>query len=110
MASRKRPSRSSAIHSDAGRRRTDAANRVAKQTEEKAERSKATFDLPPDLVAELRVASVMLPPEVVGTTLSALAERALRRELDALRAEFNKGKPFPTPAMARARRGRPAGT
>ena len=37
-------------------------------------RSKATFDLPRDLLDELRVASVMLPREAVGASLSALAE------------------------------------
>ena len=68
-------------------------------------RSKATFDVPADLLDELRVASVMLPPEAVGTSLSALAESALRRELQRLRDEFNRGKPFPTPAKVRARKG-----
>ena len=68
-------------------------------------RSKATFDIDADLLDELRVASVMLPPEAVGASLSALAERALRRELQRLRDEFNRGRPFPTPATVRARKG-----
>ncbi len=68
-------------------------------------RSKATFDLPPELMAELRVASVMLPREAVGANLSALAESALRRELQRLRDEFNEGEPFPTPSQVRARKG-----
>ena len=67
-------------------------------------RSKATFDLPADLLDELRVASVMLPREAVAS-LSALAESALRRELQRLRDEFNRGKPFPTPSKIRARKG-----
>jgi hypothetical protein len=67
-------------------------------------RSKATFDLPADLLDELRVASVMLPREAVGASLSALAEGALRRELQRLRDEFNRGKPFPTPSKIRARK------
>ena len=37
-------------------------------------RSKATFDLPRDLLDELRVASVMLPREAVGASPSALAD------------------------------------
>ena len=68
-------------------------------------RSKATFDIPADLLAELRVASVMLPPEAVGANLSALAESALRQELQRLRDEFNEGEPFPTPSQVRARKG-----
>lgn len=68
-------------------------------------RSKATFDIPADLLDELRVASVMLPREAVGASLSALAEGALRRELQRLRDEFNGGKPFLTPSKMRARKG-----
>ncbi len=68
-------------------------------------RSKATFDLPRDLLDELRVASVMLPREAVGASLSALAESALRRELQRLRDEFNEGEPFPTPSKLRLRKG-----
>ena len=37
-------------------------------------RSKATFDIPADLLDELRVASVMLPREAVGASPSALAD------------------------------------
>jgi hypothetical protein len=65
-------------------------------------RSKATFDLPPELMAELRVASV-----ISGETLGSIAERALSDELKRLRTEFNSGKRFPMPSKARARRGRP---
>jgi hypothetical protein len=68
-------------------------------------RSKATFDIPADLLDELRVASVMLPREAVGANLSALAEGALRRELQRLRKKFNGGEPFPTPSQVRARKG-----
>ncbi len=66
-------------------------------------RSKATFDLPPDLVAELRVASVLTG----ARNLSALAEGALRAEIERLRQEFHGGRPFPMPEKARAKRGRP---
>jgi hypothetical protein len=37
-------------------------------------RSKATFDVPADLLDELRVASVMLPREAVGASPSALTD------------------------------------
>ena len=70
------------------------------------DRSKATFDLPPELVAELRVASVLTGQR----NLSALAEEALQAELERLRQEFNGGKPFPVPDKARAKRGRPRGS
>lgn len=36
--------------------------------------SQATFDVPADLLDELRVASVMLPREAVGASPSALAD------------------------------------
>jgi hypothetical protein len=78
------------------------------RADEKPPRSKATFDLPSELIAELRVASVMLPGEAVGANLSALAERLLRAGLEQLRAEYQGGKPFPTPSHAKAKRGRPA--
>jgi hypothetical protein len=46
----------------------------------KPTRSKATFDLPPELVAELRTASVL-----AGETLASIAERGLSAELKRLR-------------------------
>jgi hypothetical protein len=59
-------------------------------------RSKATFDLPPKLVAELRAASFH-----AGETLAAIAEQALSAELKRLRNELNGGRPFPMPLKAR---------
>jgi len=69
-------------------------------TEAKPTRSKATFDLPPELVAELRTASVL-----AGETLAAIAERGLGAELKRLRGKIMGGKPFPMPV--KARKGRP---
>ena len=63
-------------------------------------RSKATFDLPPELMAELRVASTL-----AGETLAAIAERGLTVELQRLRDEIMGGKRFPMPV--KTRRGRP---
>jgi hypothetical protein len=71
-------------------------------TDAKPPRSKATFDLPPEVIAELRVASV-----ISGETLGALAERALIAELEHLRAEYSGGKRFPMPSKPKARKGRP---
>jgi hypothetical protein len=68
--------------------------------EAKPTRSKATFDLPPELVAELRTASVL-----AGETLAAIAERGLTAELKRLRGKIMGGKPFPMPV--KARKGRP---
>jgi hypothetical protein len=69
-------------------------------TKAKPIRSKATFDLPPELVAELRTASVL-----AGETLASIAERGLTAELKRLRGKIMGGKPFPVPVEAR--RGRP---
>ncbi len=62
-------------------------------------RSKATFDLPPELMAELRVASAMS-----GETLAAIAERGLTAELQRLRRKIMGGKPFPMPVKKRKSR------
>ena len=63
-------------------------------------RYKATFDLPPELTAELRVASAM-----AGETLASLTERGLAAELQRLRDEIMGSKPFPLPV--KRRKGRP---
>ncbi len=86
----------------ARRKRRDARPKNANRQDEKPPRSKATFDLSPDLMAELRVASVM-----AGETLASIAEQALSGELQRLRDDFNGGKCFPMPSKPRARRGRP---
>lgn len=69
------------------------------------EREKATFYLRRDVLDELRAASLMLPPLVLGGSLSALVERALERELEALRRRHNEGEPFE--ASGPVRKGRP---
>ena len=62
-------------------------------------RNKATFDLPPELMAELRVASALS-----GETLAAIAERGLTAELQRLRRKIMGGKPFPMPVKKRKSR------
>jgi hypothetical protein len=69
-------------------------------TEVKPTRYKATFDLPPELMAELRTASTL-----AGETLAAIAERGLMAELQRLRRKIMGGKPFPMPI--KTRKGRP---
>ena len=78
-----------------------AARRKRKAlTESTDARSKATFDLPPELMAELRTASTL-----AGETLASIAERGLSAELQRLRDEIMGGKRFPLPV--KTRRGRP---
>ena len=62
-------------------------------------RSKSTFDLPPELMAELRVASA-----ISGETLAAIAERGLTAELQRLRRKIMGGKRFPMPVKTRKSR------
>ena len=71
------------------------------------DRSKATFDLPADLLREMRVLSFEVPPRAIGGSLSGLVELAVRGELEKLRAKFNEGKPFESDEPVGARRGRP---
>ncbi|MFQ5466657.1 MAG: hypothetical protein ACE5DS_00835 [Kiloniellaceae bacterium] len=86
----------------------EAQAEPAPKAQTKAERAKATFYLPPPLLAELRAAVVNVPPASIGGSLSALVERALARELVGLRRKHNGGKPFKASATA-VPRGRPPG-
>ena len=101
-AKSKRPTLASATKKrpGAGRAGVALAVDVHRRAEAKDTRSKATFDLPPELMAELRVASAMS-----GETLAAIAERGLTSELERLRDEIMDGKPFPMPI--KTRKGRP---
>ena len=84
----------------AGRAGTARAVADHRRAEERDARSKATFDLPAELMDELRIASAML-----GETLGEIAARGLAAELQRLRDESMGGKPFPMPV--KARKGRP---
>jgi hypothetical protein len=61
----------------------------------KAPKVRATFHLPPDLVRELRDAVVGVRRDRPVFTLAALAEKALRSEVERLKKSHNGGKPFP---------------
>lgn len=95
-------------------RRTRAATKNVPDTSAEsrsrsnATKVRATFHLPADLVDECRNAAVWLagPPERL--TMARLAEDALRRELDRLRQQHTKGKPFPL-RSSELRGGRPIG-
>lgn len=70
---------------------------------------RATFHLPAALLDEARDAVVALSGPPVRLTLAELAETALRRELDRLKATYNGGEDFP-PRAADLRGGRPIGS
>ncbi len=101
-ARRKRQGLTEAKRPTAGRAgvaRAVEEHRRAEAKDAKPPRSKATFDIDPDLMAELRVASAM-----AGETLTAAAERGLAAELQRYRDELMDGKPFPLPVKRRKRR------
>jgi hypothetical protein len=58
-------------------------------------RARVSFRLPADLVEEARDAVAHLAGTADRTTLTALAERALRAELARLAAAHRHGRPFP---------------
>jgi len=96
-ARRKRRTPTGASKKLPGAGRPGAARTVGDHQEAlKPARSKATFDLPPELMAELRTASTL-----AGETLAAIAERGLSAELQRLRDEIMGGKPFPMPVKTR---------
>lgn len=70
---------------------------------------RATFHLPAELVDECRNAVVWLAGPPARLTMARLAEEALRRELDRLRKQHTKGKPFPKRSDD-LRGGRPIGS
>jgi hypothetical protein len=75
------------------------------------EQGRATFHLPGDLINELRNAVVALSGPPDRLTMSKLAEEALRRELDRIRATRlgrGRGKRFPQ-RQGEVTRGRPIG-
>lgn len=62
---------------------------------DKPQKVRATFHLPADIFEEARDAVVYLSGPPVRLTLAALAESAIRRELNRLRKLHNDGEPFP---------------
>jgi hypothetical protein len=70
---------------------------------------RATFHISAELFDECRNAVVALSGPPLRLTLAGLAESALRRELDRLKAKHHDGKPFPTRA-APLKGGRPIRT
>ena len=67
---------------------------------------RATLYLPHELLEEARNAVVHLSGPPLRLTLTALAERALRAELDRLKRQYNDGQEFP-PRQEDLKGGRP---
>jgi len=67
--------------------------------------ARRTFELPRDLIEQLRDAVWALSGPPHRLTLNQLAANALARELDRLSHEYNGGEPFP-PRGAELRPGR----
>ena len=70
-------------------------------------RGKLTVDIGADLLHELRVMSLDLPPRAIGGSLSSLVANAVKERLQELRDQYNGGKPFETDEPVVVRRGRP---
>lgn len=79
----------------------------AKSSPSESANEKATFLLPVGLMAELRAASVDVPPREFGSTLSALVARGVQSELAKLRRDWNEGEPFESSGPIKTRKGRP---
>jgi hypothetical protein len=56
---------------------------------------RASFQLPPEVLEAVRDAAAHLSGPPLRMTLTALAERALRAEVERLAQEHNRGRPFP---------------
>jgi hypothetical protein len=80
------------------------------QQPKKSPRTKITAQVATDVVRELRWSALMLAPDQMGGSMSAVVERALRSELERLRGEYNEGKPFERAGTPYPRRGRLPGS
>ncbi len=65
------------------------------------------IELPVELMAELRAASIDVPPRAFGFTLSAGVARGVQSDLAKLRRDWNEGGPFESSGPIQARKGRP---
>jgi|JI102314DRNA_FD_contig_31_325283_length_473_multi_3_in_0_out_0_2 hypothetical protein len=72
-------------------------------------KTKLTILVPADIADAARDAVVALSGPPLRLTLAQLGENALRAEIDRLRREHNKGKPFPSHRAA-LKGGRPIGS
>lgn len=70
---------------------------------------RATFHLPTDLVDQIKDVVVALSGPPLRLTLASFAEQALQAEIERLKREHNKGRPFPK-REGELRGGRPIGS
>jgi hypothetical protein len=80
-----------------------------KPSPERTTKERATYHLPSALVDEVRDVVVALSGPPLRLTLASFAERAFRTEIDRLKREHNKGRPFPK-RDGELRGGRPIGS
>ena len=64
-----------------------------------------TLDIDGDLIREVRVACMELPPKLTGGGPSGFVSRAVERYLAELRKQHNRGKPFESDEDPRIPRG-----
>jgi len=104
---KRRPMKGSAAAAKATVAAIHAGSDAPKDSPSEITTEKATFLLPVELMAELRAASVDVPPREFGSTLSALVARGVQGELAKLRNKWNDGEPFESSGPIQARKGRP---
>lgn len=76
-------------------------------TKREPRKRQATFNLPVELIDDLRDAAVHFSGPPHSMTLASIAEEALRRELGRLQRSLNRGKPIPKHEQGTLRPGRP---
>ena len=90
---------------------TTATIEMEKQKEGgRAEKVRATFYLPADLLEEVRNAAVQLSGPPTRLTLAVFAENAFRNEIERLQKDYNKGEKFPQRQPGFLHGGRPIGS
>lgn len=86
-----------------------ATNGEPEPLPQRIEKERATYHLPSALVDEVRDVVVALSGPPLRLTLASFAEKAFRTEIERLRREHNKGRPFPK-REGELKGGRPIGS
>jgi hypothetical protein len=76
------------------RRERESAVEAPPKPKKQANRKKLTLDIPADLIREIRVACLELPPKLTGGGPSGFVARAAEAYLEELRAQHNGGFRF----------------
>jgi hypothetical protein len=88
---------------------TKTGTNEPKPSPQRTAKERATYHLPTDLVDEVRDVVVALSGPPLRLTLASFAEKAFRTEIERLKREHNKGRPFPK-RDGELRGGRPIGS